>query len=80
MQEMRVPSLSRKDSPEKEMATHSNILAWGSHGQRSLVGYSPLNNRESDTTESLNNNNSKITNCDLSFKFNLNDRKEHFYE
>ena len=23
------------------MATHSNILAWKSHGQRSLVGYSP---------------------------------------
>ena len=64
---------------EKEMATHSSILAWGSHGQRSMVGYSPLNNRESDTTESLNNN-SKITNRDLSFKFNLNDRKEHFYE
>ena len=76
---MRVPSLNWKDPLEKEMATHSSILAWGSHGQRSLVGYSPLNNRESDTTESLNNN-SKITNCDLSFKFNLNDRKEHFYE
>ena len=26
---------------EKEMATHSNILAWETHGQRSLVGYSP---------------------------------------
>ena len=26
---------------EKEMATHSSILAWKSHGQRSLVGYSP---------------------------------------
>jgi len=28
-------------SPEKEMATHSSILAWKSNGQRSLVGYSP---------------------------------------
>ena len=26
---------------EKEMAPHSNILPWKSHGQRSLVGYSP---------------------------------------
>ena len=26
--------------PEKEMTTHSRILAWESHGQRSLVGYS----------------------------------------
>ena len=27
--------------PEKEMATYSSILAWKSHGQWSLVGYSP---------------------------------------
>ena len=26
---------------EKEMATHSSILAWRIHGRRSLVGYSP---------------------------------------
>ena len=31
------------------MATHSNILAWETHGQRSLVG-------KKDTTEQLNNN------------------------
>ena len=29
------------DVLEKEMATHSSILAWEIHGQRSLVGYSP---------------------------------------
>ena len=29
MQEMRVQSLGREDSLEKEMATHSSILAWG---------------------------------------------------
>ena len=28
-------------SLEKEMATHSSILVWEIHGQRSLVGYSP---------------------------------------
>ena len=28
-------------SPEGRMATQSRILAWKSHGQRSLVGYSP---------------------------------------
>ena len=28
MQETRVRSLSREDSLEKEMATHSSILAW----------------------------------------------------
>ena len=27
-------------SQKKEMATHFNIIAWESHGQRSLVGYS----------------------------------------
>ena len=30
-----------EDSLEKEIATHSSILAWEIHGQRILVGYSP---------------------------------------
>ena len=37
------------------MATHSSILAWKSHGQRRLAGYSPWGHKESgtqsDTTE-----------------------------
>ena len=33
-------SLQFGRSPEKEMAIHSNILAWDIHGQRSLVDYS----------------------------------------
>ena len=36
---------------EKEMATHSSVLAWEIHGQRSLVGYSPWGHKESDMTE-----------------------------
>ena len=35
------------------MATHSSILDWKSHEQRSLVGYSPWGHIESDTTEQL---------------------------
>ena len=35
------------------MATDASILAWESHGQRSLVGYSPWGRKESDTTERL---------------------------
>ena len=31
----------REEPLEKEMATHSGIVAGKSHGQRSLVGYSP---------------------------------------
>ena len=38
---------------EKEMTTHSSMLAWKSHGRRSLVGYSPWGRKESDTTERL---------------------------
>ena len=41
MQETWVQSLGREDPLEKEMVTHSSILAWKSHGQRSLAGYSP---------------------------------------
>ena len=39
-QEMWVQSLGWEDPLEEEMATHSSILAWESHGQRILVGYS----------------------------------------
>ena len=35
------------------MATHSVFLPGESHGQRSLVGYSPQGHKESDTTEQL---------------------------
>ena len=40
-QETWVRSLAWEDSLEKEMATHSSILAWRIHGQRSLTGFSP---------------------------------------
>ena len=33
-----IPGLGR--APEKNMATHSSILAWRFHGQRSLAGFS----------------------------------------
>jgi len=35
------------------MATHSSILAWEFHEQRSLVGYSSGSHKESDRTEQL---------------------------
>ena len=56
MQEMWVRSLDPEDPLEKEMATHSIILAGKSHGQRSLVGYSPWGHKELDTTEILSSN------------------------
>ena len=56
MQETRVWSLGCENALEKEMATHSRILAWEIHGQRSLAGYSPWGRKESDTTEWVNHN------------------------
>ena len=41
-QEMQIESLGQKDPLEKEMAMQPRILAWKSHGQRSLEGYSPV--------------------------------------
>ena len=38
-QETQVWSLGQEDPLEKEMATHSSVLAWETHGQRSLAGY-----------------------------------------
>ena len=54
MQETWVQSLGQEDPPEEVTATHSSILAWRiPHGQRSLVGYSPWDRKESDMTERL---------------------------
>ena len=36
---------------EKEMATHSSVLAWESQGRGSLVGCCLWGHTESDTTE-----------------------------
>ena len=44
-------SLGGEDPLEEEMATHSSTLAGESHGQRSLVGYSPWGPKESDATD-----------------------------
>ena len=44
-------SLGWEDALEEEMATHSSILAWKIHGQRTLVGYSPWGLKESNMTE-----------------------------
>ena len=41
-QETRVQSLVLEDPLEEEMATHFNSLPGVSHGQRSLVGCSPV--------------------------------------
>ena len=35
------------------METHSSILTWKFHGQRSLVGSQSMGSQESDTTEQL---------------------------
>ena len=55
MQVMRVPSLSWEDPLEKEIATHSSILAGKSHGQRSLGAIVHRVTKESDSAWQLNN-------------------------
>ena len=51
MQEMWVRSLDGKDPLKKKMATPIPVFLPGkSHGQRSLVDYSPWGHRESDMT------------------------------
>ena len=53
MWETPVQSLDWEVLLEKEMATHSSILAWKIPWIRNLVGYSPWGRKESDTTEQL---------------------------
>ena len=56
VQEIWVQSLGREDPLEKEMATHSNILAWGIPWTEEPVGYSPSGCKEFSTTEQLTHN------------------------
>ena len=51
MRETQVRSLGWEDPLEKEMATHSSVLAWRSPWTEGLVNYSPLGHKESDTTQ-----------------------------
>ena len=51
VQDTRVQSLGWEDPLEKEMATHSSILAWRIPWTEEAGGYSPKGCKESDTTE-----------------------------
>ena len=53
MWETWVRSLCREDSLEKEMATHSSILAWSIPWTEELGGLQSTGLKESDTTEQL---------------------------
>ena len=51
IQDMWIGSLGREDPLEEEMAIHSSILPEKSHGQRSLVDYSPKGCKELNMIE-----------------------------
>ena len=55
MQETRIRSLGQEDPLEKEMATHSGILAWRIPQTEEPGGLQSMGSgKESDTTERLN--------------------------
>ena len=54
MQETWFQSLVWEDPLEKEMATHSSVLAWKIPWTEELAGYSPWGLNELNTTEQLN--------------------------
>ena len=65
MWETWVQSLGWEDVLQKEMATHSSILAWRIPRDRGAwLGYSPWGHKESDTTEQLSTRTSTIEHCD----------------
>ena len=53
MQETWVQLLGQEDPLEKEMATHSSILAWRIPWTEKLGGLQSMGRKESDTTEQL---------------------------
>ena len=60
VQETWVRSLGWEDLLEKEMATHSNILAWRIPWTEEPGGLSAWSPKESDTTGRLSNSNNRI--------------------
>ena len=56
--ETQVRSQGREDPLEKEMATHSSILAWEISWTEEPGGLRSRGHKESDTTEQVNNNTS----------------------
>ena len=53
MHEMQVGSLGQEDPLEKEMATHSSVLAWKIPWTEEAGGYGPWVCKKSDMTEQL---------------------------
>ena len=66
IQETRVPSLGPEDPLEKEMATHSGILAWRIPQTEELGRLQSMGSQESDMTWRLNHH-LKFTQCYLYF-------------
>ena len=69
MQENKVQSLGQEDPLEKEWQPNPVFLPGDSHGERSLVGYSPWGRKESDMTEqlSLSSYSSKVRQLSVEF-------------
>ena len=61
--------LGQEDPLEKEMATHSSILAWRIPWREELGGLQSTGRRESDTTERLHFHYCFLC-CTEAFKFN----------
>ena len=56
-QETQVQYVGWKDPMEKEMTTHSSLLAWEIPWTEELGGLQSMGSQESDTTEHSNNRN-----------------------
>ena len=74
MQEMQIWSLGQEYPLEEEMATHSSILAWKSHAQRSLASYSPWGHNRVEhklVTKQLHQKVKIVTYFNISFELNI---------
>ena len=60
MREIRVQSLDQEDSLEKEIATHSSILAWRIPQREESRRLQSMGSQELDMTERLNNSTENV--------------------
>ena len=68
MQEMQVLSLGQEDPLEKELVTHSSILAWKMPWTEKPGRHSPCSHKESGTYERLTHTNTTLSRKEMKRK------------
>ena len=80
LQGMQVQSLGQEDPLEREMATHSSILAWRNPWTKEPGRLQSMGSQESDTTEQLNKTHAPAMKEEVNSNATVGTSTFHFYQ